>query len=123
MVKHKHKRVVHHHHKEKTKLPKSLLWLIGGVVLFGLISIFANYSISDQKMDKTTIASEEAAKLSPDERKQIDQWIKDNNLNKFGDRKGTVYVGGTPLFNEATGQYKNLYQYILERHPDRPWNK
>jgi hypothetical protein len=123
MVKHKHKKVTHHHHKAKTKLPKSLLWLIGGVVLFFLVSIFANYSISDQKMDKPQITPQAAEELTPDERKLIDQWIKNTNLNRYGDPKGTVYTGGTPLFNEATGQYKDLYQYILERHPYRPWNK
>ena len=30
--------------------------------------------------------------------KRINDWIKENDLNEFGDPKGTVYTGGTPLF-------------------------
>ncbi|MCC6445330.1 MAG: hypothetical protein IT210_17955 [Armatimonadetes bacterium] len=51
-------------------------------------------------------------------RKRIDRWIKEKNLNSYGDPKDTVYAGGTPLFNELTGQRYNRYEYILERHPE-----
>jgi hypothetical protein len=61
--------------------------------------------------------------VSAEERIEIDLWIKDNNLNKYGDPKDTVYVGGTPLFDEKTGQTINRYDYILKKHPDRPWRK
>lgn len=61
--------------------------------------------------------------LSPAEKIKIDTWITKNNLNQFGDPKDTVYTGGTPLFNEATSQTIDKYQYILSKHLDRPWNK
>lgn len=64
---------------------------------------------------QTTVSDEEKAK--------IDAWIKVNNLNKYGDSQGTFYTGGTPLFNESTGETIDLYAYILSKHPDRPWNK
>lgn len=59
--------------------------------------------------------------LSDQEKELIDQWIALNNLNEYGDPKGTMYTGGTPLFDEETGRTLDRYQYILEKHPDRPW--
>jgi hypothetical protein len=51
-------------------------------------------------------------------RRRIDQWIRENNRNEFGDSKDTAYAGGTPLFNEMTGQTIDRYDYILKRHPE-----
>ena len=52
-------------------------------------------------------------------KKRIDAWIKAENRNEFGDKQGTVYAGGSPLFNEfAPGPAKDRYEYILERHPE-----
>jgi hypothetical protein len=50
--------------------------------------------------------------------KRIDEWIARNRLNFYGDPEGTMYTGGTPLFDEHTGIVKDRYQYILERHPE-----
>ncbi|MBZ9572463.1 hypothetical protein KJA15_03975 [Patescibacteria group bacterium] len=61
--------------------------------------------------------------ISLEEKQQIEAWILENNLNQYGDPKDTVYIGGTPLFNEMTGESIDKYQYILERHLDRPWLK
>lgn len=49
-------------------------------------------------------------------------WVQENDLNRYGDPKDTAYLGGTPLFNEATGQSTPLFQYAAGRHPNRPWN-
>jgi hypothetical protein len=51
-------------------------------------------------------------------KKRIDRWIKERNLNSYGDPKDTVYAGGTPLFDERTGRSRDRYEYILERHPE-----
>lgn len=58
--------------------------------------------------------------MSVDEttKKRIDKWIEDNKLNPYGDPRDTMYLGGTPLFNEATGKSKDKYEYILEKHPE-----
>ena len=61
--------------------------------------------------------------ISKSEKTQIDNWILKNNLNKYGDPVGTMYAGGTPLFDESTGKTLDLYQYILKNHLDRPWKK
>jgi hypothetical protein len=51
-------------------------------------------------------------------RKRIEEWIRKNGLNEYGDPKGTVYAGGTPLFNEMTGSSIDRFAYILKRHPE-----
>lgn len=68
---------------------------------------------------------EEAQKtgLSETEKQQIENWIIENNLNRYGDPKGMMYTGGTPLFDERTGTSIDKYEYILRNHPDRPWLK
>lgn len=64
-----------------------------------------------------------STQISAKEKEQINNWIKENDLNQYGDPKGTIYAGGSPLFNEFTGENLDLYQYILEKHPDKPWRK
>jgi hypothetical protein len=57
------------------------------------------------------------ADLTDDQKKWIDDQIKREGLNEFGDPKNTSYMGGTPLFNEMTGETKDRYDYILGKHP------
>jgi hypothetical protein len=56
--------------------------------------------------------------VSDDVKKKIDEWIKKGGRNEFGDPVGTVYAGGTPLFDERRPAQKDRYEYILEKHPD-----
>lgn len=51
----------------------------------------------------------------------IDKWLADNNLNEYGDTIGTVYAGGSPLFDEASGEKIGRFEYIFRKYPDRPW--
>ena len=50
--------------------------------------------------------------ISAGEKELIETWIIENDL---------VYMGGTPLFDEMTGESIDKYEYILRRHSDRPW--
>lgn len=59
--------------------------------------------------------------VSDEEKAKIDAWIKANDLNPYGDSKDIMYTGGTPLFDERTGEKIDRYDYIISRHPDRPW--
>ena len=61
--------------------------------------------------------------VSATERAKIESWISESGLNQYADPNGTVYAGGTPLYDEATGQTLDRLDYILAQHPDRPWNK
>lgn len=58
------------------------------------------------------------ARLSQDVRDAVDSWIRTNRLNKYGDPDGTMYLGGTPLFDERTGRTLGRYEYILSKHPE-----
>ncbi len=59
-----------------------------------------------------------ADSLTSEAKRRIDQWLEKNNLNQYGDPKGTMYTGGTPLFDESTGKSKDRYEYILEKYPE-----
>lgn len=65
----------------------------------------------------------EVGEISVEEKLQIEDWIQENDLNQYGDAKDTAYIGGTPLFDEATGKSIDKYEYILRNYPDRPWEK
>ncbi len=55
--------------------------------------------------------------LSAADKKTVEDWLAKNKLNQYGDPKETLYTGGTPLFNEATGETKNRFEYLLEKFP------
>jgi len=65
---------------------------------------------SDQEKNKS------AGDLTIEEKEKIDNWLEKNNLNRYGDSIDTMYAGGTPLFNEATGESIDRYDYILNNH-------
>lgn len=120
---HKKEHHSHHHAKhERKSQPRTMAIIIGGGLVLGFVFVMMNYSI--MTMDKTYTSSAKPAPqaVSDEEKKRIQQWIIDENLNAYGDKKRTFYIGGTPLFDEKTGKYSNLYDYLFEQHPDRPWN-
>jgi hypothetical protein len=61
---------------------------------------------------------EAVSRVNPETRARIDRWIAENDLNDYGDPKGRMYVGGTPLFDESTGESRDRYEYVLEKHPE-----
>lgn len=63
------------------------------------------------------------AAMSTRETTELTRWLEANELNEFGDPKDTMYTGGTPLFDESTGESRDRYEYIAARHPDAPWKK
>ena len=75
---------------------------------------------STLEVDKKTATSTWAdfKELTQGQKEKIDKWFEENNLNRYGDAIGTIYAGGTPLFNEMTGEAKERFQYILEKIPD-----
>lgn len=48
----------------------------------------------------------------------VDAWLRERGLNDFGDPPDTMYAGGTPLFDEATGTRRERIPYVLARHPE-----
>jgi hypothetical protein len=65
----------------------------------------------------------QSSSISSEEKQKIDAWLQTNNLNQYGDPKDIAYIGGSPLFNETTGETIDKYDYILSKNPTRPWNK
>lgn len=88
-----------------------------GALALSKISEFYNY------IDGTNAEyyKEGVLTLSIKNTRQIDKWLKENNLNKYGDSIGAVYIGGSPLFDENTGEEISRFEYIFRKYPDRPW--
>jgi hypothetical protein len=47
----------------------------------------------------------------------VDRWLAARGLDPYGSPAGTVYAGGTPLFNERTGERVDRLAYVYKRHP------
>ncbi|MBI2050417.1 MAG: hypothetical protein HYT31_01255 [Parcubacteria group bacterium] len=56
--------------------------------------------------------------LTQEQKAAVDEWLSSNRLNEFGDAQGTFYAGGTPLFNEATGETLDRFKYLFEKFPE-----
>ena len=104
--------------------------LDGNYTIFGQVTkgmdIVEKIKVGDI-MKKVTVnipgEKNQSTGLSDIEKQNIDLWIKKNKLNQYGDPQGTMYTGGTPLFNESTGKKIDRYQYIFQKHSDHPWNE
>lgn len=89
------------------------------VIVFGLAVLILIAGFVILKPEEETKEGE----ISFEEKQQIEDWIIEQGLNQYGDLKDTVYIGGTPLFDEKTGERIDRYEYILRNHLDRPWLK
>ncbi|MEK7627568.1 MAG: hypothetical protein AAB397_03220 [Patescibacteria group bacterium] len=88
-----------------------------GIIMFSKINDLNNYV----DFLNSENYREDILLLSRREINRIEKWIKNNDLNKYGDPADSFYIGGTPLFNEATGETMSRFDYIAKQHPDRPW--
>ena len=48
----------------------------------------------------------------------LDAQLSQRGLNQFGDPPDTMYPGGTPLFDEATGKRTDRETFVFAKHPD-----
>ena len=48
----------------------------------------------------------------------LDRQLAAKGLNQYGDPEGTMYPGGTPLFDEKTGRTTPREQYVFAKHPE-----
>ncbi|PTL85410.1 hypothetical protein [Vitiosangium sp. GDMCC 1.1324] len=48
----------------------------------------------------------------------VDRWLQEHKLDNYGHPEGTMYAGGTPLFNEATGETRDRLEYVFSRQPE-----
>ena len=97
--------------------------LIFGLLFVILAAGFLALRPNGQKGQETIFPPARENPSVGGEEQRIEAWIEQNDLNQYGDPKDTVYLGGTPLFDERTGQSIDRYKYILQKHPDKPWQK
>lgn len=97
------------------------------LALNSTLNAFAGFTIRAEKKVVITFPGRDIIAagdlLSSEESRKIESWIMKNGLNQYGDSVGTVYAGGTPLVDEKTGKTLDRLDYILTKHPDRPWNR
>src|SRR5437868_5401403 len=48
----------------------------------------------------------------------LDAWLKERGLNPYGDPPDTVYAGGNPTFDEASGASVSREEWVFRRHPE-----
>jgi hypothetical protein len=59
-------------------------------------------------------AAEDVESASP----CVDRELQKRNLDKYGNAPGTMYPGGTPLFDEATGKRSDRTAYVYAHSPE-----
>ncbi|MDQ3266672.1 MAG: hypothetical protein M3Y59_23985 [Myxococcota bacterium] len=48
----------------------------------------------------------------------VDSWLAGRKLDPYGSAEGTMYAGGSPLFDERTGESKDRLEFVYARHPE-----
>jgi hypothetical protein len=64
----------------------------------------------------TTVALSETERAAQEN--CLDTWLKSKKLDQYGHDEGTMYAGGSPLFNEATGESTDRLEYVYKRKPE-----
>lgn len=73
---------------------------------------------ASEKEKKQEKEVKSAKDLTEEQKEKIDEWLQKNGYNRYGDSQDAIYTGGTPLFNERTGEKMNRYDYILKKFPN-----
>ncbi|MFY2557476.1 hypothetical protein ACN469_07615 [Corallococcus terminator] len=48
----------------------------------------------------------------------VDRWLAKHKLDSYGNAEGTMYAGGTPLFDERTGESTDRMAYVFNQKPE-----
>jgi len=48
----------------------------------------------------------------------VDSWLQKHGMDAYGNPEGTMYAGGTPLFNERTGEQIDRLEFIFKNKPE-----
>lgn len=48
----------------------------------------------------------------------MDSWLQKQGLDAYGNPEGSMYAGGTPLFNERTGEQIDRLDFIFKNKPE-----
>lgn len=99
----------------------TLVWLTGGITPVDASDNTPSYTCGTHRDMFEGLPPERLGFPTEAEKKQAASWLRHNDFNRYGDEPGTAYAGGTPLFNEATGEFLTLYQLLVKKYPDKPW--
>jgi hypothetical protein len=81
--------------------------------------IFFNEDASEEKRSVEGDAEGKNSKdLTASQKRKIDAWLEENGYNRYGDPADIIYLSGSPLLDENTGEAKERFEYILEKVPD-----
>lgn len=47
----------------------------------------------------------------------VDAWLEAHGRDRYGNARGTMYAGGSPLFDERTGVATDRLSYVFEHQP------
>jgi hypothetical protein len=48
----------------------------------------------------------------------VERWLKGHGLDAYGHPQGTMYAGGTPTFDEATGKSVDRWTLVTKNRPE-----
>lgn len=48
----------------------------------------------------------------------VEKWLKGHGLDDYGNPEGTMYAGGTPTFDEATGRSVDRWTLVAKNRPE-----
>ena len=48
----------------------------------------------------------------------VEKWLKGHGLDAYGNPRGTMYAGGTPTFDEATGRSVDRWTLVAKNRPE-----
>ncbi len=63
-------------------------------------------------------ASSTAPRLDARQTECVEKWLKGHALDAYGNPDGTMYTGGTPTFDEATGRSVDRWTLVAKNRPE-----
>jgi hypothetical protein len=62
--------------------------------------------------------SASAGPVSADQAVCADRWLSEHQFDSYGNPQGTSYIGGTPTFDERTGQTIDRWVLVAKNRPE-----
>ncbi len=59
-----------------------------------------------------------AIRLDARQTECVEKWLKGHGLDAYGNPAGTMYAGGTPTFDEATGRSVDRWTLVAKNRPE-----
>lgn len=70
----------------------------------------------EQKLTKEVVAAPSDKQTA--EESCVADWLEAKKLDEYGSPEGTMYAGGSPLFDESTGKTRDRLGLVYEKQPE-----